>query len=305
MSKKRLIRAEFMLLAASLVWGFGFVSQSVGMSMIRPFTFNIFKHGIGAIALLPMLLLFRGRNAGTDRRKTIRGGIVCGCALFLGASFQQYGIAETTAGKSSFITSLYIICVPAISVAFGKRIRRQVWIAAVLALAGLYLLCVKDGFSIGRGDLLILACAPCFALHILTIAHYSEDTDGVAMSAIQFLVTAVLSVPCALLFDRPVLRDVWDCRVPLLYSGVMACGAGYTLQVLGQKDTEPATASLLMSLEAVFGALGGWLILGERLSARELFGAAMVFGAVLLAQMPERHAAKVSPETENTGQARL
>ncbi len=292
-----------MLLAAALVWGFGFVSQSVGMSVIRPFTFNMFKHGIGAISLLPMLLLFRGRNAGADRRKTLKGGIVCGCALFVAASLQQYGIAETTAGKSGFITSLYIICVPAISVLFVKKIRRQVWISAVLALTGLYLLCVKEGFSVGRGDLLILACAPCFAVHILTIAHYSEGTDGVAMSAIQFLVTAVLSVPFALVFDKPVLRDVWDCRVPLLYSGVMACGAGYTLQVLGQKDTEPAIASLLMSLEAVFGAIGGWLILSERLSVRELLGAAMVFGAVLLAQMPERSAPRKNREPDGPERA--
>ena len=257
-------------------------------------------------------------------RRSYRDGIVCGIFLFIASSFQQYGISMTTAGKAGFITALYIVIVPVLGIFLHKKIPPMVWLSVAIAIAGFYLLCIKENFSIGRGDLLVLCCAFFFSLHILVIDHFNEgNVDGVRMSQAQFFTVAVLSVLPILLTElpeagtvsgalsSPVLKElrsvshkisfsgifspaswqafgaaVWSARVSILYTAVMSSGVAYTLQILGQRYTDPAPATLLMSLESVFAALSGWLILHERLTPKELLGCALVFAAVLLAQFP-------------------
>ena len=257
-------------------------------------------------------------------RRSYRDGIVCGIFLFIASSFQQYGISMTTAGKAGFITALYIVIVPVLGIFLHKKIPPMVWLSVAIAIAGFYLLCIKEGFTIGRGDLLVLCCAFFFSLHILVIDHFNEgNVDGVRMSQAQFFTVAVLSLLPILLTElpeagtvsgalsSPVLKElrsvshkisfsgifspaswqafgaaVWSARVSILYTAVMSSGVAYTLQILGQRYTDPAPATLLMSLESVFAALSGWLILHERLTPKELLGCALVFAAVLLAQFP-------------------
>lgn len=256
--------------------------------------------------------------------RSYRDGIVCGIFLFIASSFQQYGISMTTAGKAGFITALYIVIVPVLGIFLHKKIPPMVWLSVAIAIAGFYLLCIKENFSIGRGDLLVLCCAFFFSLHILVIDHFNEgNVDGVRMSQAQFFTVAVLSLLPILLTElpeagtvsgtlsSPVLKElrsvshkisfsgifspaswqafgaaVWSARVSILYTAVMSSGVAYTLQILGQRYTDPAPATLLMSLESVFAALSGWLILHERLTPKELLGCALVFAAVLLAQFP-------------------
>lgn len=256
--------------------------------------------------------------------RSYRDGIICGIFLFIASSFQQYGISMTTAGKAGFITALYIVIVPVLGIFLHKKIPPMVWLSVAIAIAGFYLLCIKEGFTIGRGDLLVLCCAFFFSLHILVIDHFNEgNVDGVRMSQAQFFTVAVLSLLPILLTElpeagtvsgalsSPVLKElrsvshkisfsgifspaswqafgaaVWSARASILYTAVMSSGVAYTLQILGQRYTDPAPATLLMSLESVFAALSGWLILHERLTPKELLGCALVFAAVLLAQFP-------------------
>ena len=220
-------------------------------------------------------------------RNSLIGGACCGVVLCVASSLQQFGVSMTTAGKAGFFTALYIVIVPLMGVFIKKKIPKIIWLCVAIAVAGFYLLCVKEGFSIGTGDLLVLCCAFFFSIHIMVIDHFTAGkVDGVRMSCVQFLVAGVLAIICMFLFEEPSLASIWDARVSILYAGVMSCGVAYTLQILGQKDTDPTTATLLMSLESVFAALSGWVLLNEALSMKELFGCALVFVAVILAQIP-------------------
>jgi drug/metabolite transporter (DMT)-like permease len=293
-----------MLILTALIWGTAFVAQSVGMDYVEPFTFNGVRCLIGAVALLPCIwLLGRINNqesetgtskeeknvAGLQDRKTLWiGGIACGLCLFAASSLQQYGIQYTTAGKAGFITAFYIIFVPVLGIFLKKKIGWKVWCAVVLAVVGLYFLCITESFTIGQGDIYILGCALAYSLHIMVVDHFSPKVDGVKMSCIQFLVAGLLSIPCMLLWETPVLAAIWAARVPILYAGVMSCGVAYTLQIIAQKDMNPAIASLLMSLESSFSVLAGWMILHEVLSRREALGCVLMFAAIILAQLPEK-----------------
>lgn len=284
-----------MLILTAFIWGTAFVAQSVGMDFLEPFTFNGVRSLIGGIVLLPCIFLIRRINAragepereeGT-RKDLIIGGILCGLLLFAASSLQQIGIVYTTAGKAGFITAFYIVIVPVLGVFLHKRIGWKVWTAVVMALAGLYFLCMTEKLTVGKGDLYIFLCALIFSVHILVIDHFSPRVDGVKMSCIQFFTCGIVSLIPMFLWETPRVDNLLAGWVPLLYAGVLSCGVAYTLQVVGQKNVNPAIASLLLSLESCFSVLAGWLILGERLSTREFAGCILMFAAIILAQLPE------------------
>lgn len=290
---------SLLLLLTATIWGVAFVAQSVSTDYMGGFTFNAVRNLIGAAVLLPVIwFLNRGKapeassSRGTpgSRRTLVTGGIACGVLLCLASNFQQFGIKYTTVGKAGFITACYIIIVPVIGLFLKKKCSPFIWAAVVLALAGLYLLCITDGFSIGKGDLLVLICAVLFSLHILVIDHFSPLTDGVKMSCIQFFVCGVLSGIPALLFENPQISHLLAAWVPILYAGVMSCGVAYTLQIIGQRDMNPTVASLILSLESCISVLAGWLILGQQLSTREIAGCIIMFCAIVLAQLPQKTA---------------
>ena len=219
------------------------------------------------------------------KRPLLIGGVCCGCVLFLASSLQQYGIQYTTVGKAGFITALYIIIVPFLRIFTGQRIRRKLWISVALAVVGMYFLCITEGFSISAGDFLELLCAAAFACHILVIDHFSPQVDGVRMSCIQFFVCAALAGVSMLLVEPVSFSAMTRAWLPIVYAGVLSSGAGYTLQILAQRDTDPVVASLLMSMESVFAMLAGWVLLGQALSPRELLGCGLVFAGIILAQL--------------------
>lgn len=299
---KRKSTNNFLLALTAFIWGSAFVAQSVGMDYLGSFTFNSIRCLMGGIVLIPVLLLFKrnGRKksqeqvaevagAGIGSRKDlIVGGICCGLALAAGSSLQQIGLVYTTAGKAGFITALYIVIVPVMGILLGKRVGLKVWIGVVLAATGMYFLCITEGFSIAKGDFFVFLCAAAFSVHILVIDSFAPKVDGVALSCIQFFVCGILCAVPMLVSEQPQISQIMEAWVPLAYAGVLSCGVAYTLQVVAQKNTDPAVASLILSLESVFSVLAGWVILGERLSGRELFGCALVFTAVILAQFPEK-----------------
>ena len=304
--KKTEWKSPALLFLTAVVWGVAFVAQSVGMDYVGPFTFNCIRCLIGAVVLVPCIWFLdrwkqRPDSASCGRESAgapggasdgghalLAGGICCGLALFVASNLQQIGIQYTTVGKAGFITALYIVMVPVFGIFLKKRAGIRVWVSVALAVAGLYLLCITDRLALGKGDILVLLCAVVFAVHILVVDHFSAKTDGVRMSCIQFLVCGLLSGVCMLITEHPGMRLILQAWQPILYAGVFSCGVGYTLQIVGQKGTDPTVASLILSLESVVSVLAGWLLLGQRLSVRELGGCALMFAAILLAQMPER-----------------
>lgn len=303
MGKK--LQGTMMLLLTALIWGSSFVAQRAGMEYIGPFTFNGIRSLIGGLVLIPVIFLFsKEKNAElteaekkAGKKTLLLGGILCGIVLFAASSLQQIGMVYTTAGKAGFITALYIVLVPILGVFIRKKVKPIVWLCVILAVAGLYLLCMTDGLSLGRGDLLVLLCAFAFSIHILVIDYFAPRTDGVALSCIQFFVCGILSLFPMFLAETPVWSAILDCWIPILYAGVLSCGVAYTLQILAQKHTDPTVASLLLSLESVFAAIAGAIILHEQLAPRELAGCVLMFAAIIIAQLPsktEREAAEDS-----------
>ena len=284
------IKNGLMLLLTAFIWGTAFVAQSVGMDYLEPFTFNGVRSLIGGAALLPCIWILQklnGRSKDTGTKKDLlTGGLACGVLLFAASSLQQIGIKYTTAGKAGFITAFYIVIVPVLGIFLHKKIKWKVWMAVLLALVGLYFLCITESFSIG--DILVFLCALVFSVHILVIDHFSPKVDGVKMSCIQFFVSGILSLPFMFVLETPRLVAVAAAWMPLLYAGVLSCGVAYTLQILGQKNVNPAVASLILSLESCFSVLAGWIILGERLSFRESLGCILMFLAIILAQLPDK-----------------
>ena len=224
----------------------------------------------------------------TISKVELLGGICCGTALFAASNFQQIGIAYTTVGKAGFITALYIVIVPLLGIFMKKKVAPVVWVSSVIAIIGFYMLSISGQVSINKGDILVLICAVLFSLHILIIDYFSPKGDCVAISCIQFLTSGVICGVCMLLFENPQISNILEAYIPILYAGIMSCGVAYTLQIVGQKNMDPTVASLILSLESVFSALAGWLILGQRLSSKELIGCTLVFTAVLFAQMPQK-----------------
>ena len=289
----------FLLLLTAFIWGVAFVAQSVGMDYVGPLTFNASRFIIGAIFLIPCIAfldkLKEKENqaacknipaAPQNKKVLITGGICCGIAIAAASTLQQYGIAYTTVGKAGFITALYIVIVPILGIFLKRKPRLIIWFSVLLALVGLYFLCMTDSLSFSKGDTLVLLCAFVFSLHIMIIDHFSPMVDGVRMSCIQFAVAGVLCGIPALIFEHPTFSSLIAAWAPILYAGILSCGVAYTLQIVAQKNYDPTVASLLLSLESVFSVLAGWVILHQALSPREIFGCVLVFIAIILVQLP-------------------
>lgn len=288
---KTQIRNSLLLLLTATIWGIAFVAQSVGMDYVGPFTFNAVRSIIGGLVLIPCIFIldkFKTSTEENNNKKLILGGLCCGILLFLASNFQQFGIQYTTVGRAGFITACYILIVPILSMIFFKRkCGCKLWIAVLLALTGLYLLCITDGFAIGKGDLLVLICSVLFSLHILVIDYFSPLVDGVKMSCIQFFVCGILSLISAIFTETISVYNICNAWAPILYAGVMSCGVAYTLQIVGQKNMNPTIASLILSLESCISVIAGFIILGENLSKRELAGCILMFISIILAQLPD------------------
>lgn len=288
--------SSFMCLLAAAIWGFAFVAQKAAI-VIPPFTLTALRSFIGGIFLIFVIMLFdRLRNDGRRlfskkglgiTRVEWIGGVLCGIALSSATIFQQFGIQGTDAGKTAFITALYVVIVPIFGIFVGRRSPLHVWISVGIAVVGFYFLCIGESFTLAPSDLLVLICALLFALHITVIDRFVDRCDGVRMSCIQFFTVGVIGTVLALIFDRGVSASlVFQNTLPILFLGIGSSGIAYTLQILGQKEAHPAVASVLFSMESVFGVVGGALVLGEKLSERELLGCAIVFVAVILSQLP-------------------
>ena len=285
------------LLLTALIWGTDFTAQSVGMDYIGPCAFTAARSFIGGIALLPVIALMDGmrRRSGESPapeggRTLVIGGVLCGVALGVASLLQQAGIAAgTSSGKAGFITALYILFVPLLGLLMHKKPRPIIWLCVAMSIFGLYLLCVTDGLGSVRGsDLMVLACAVVFAVHIQIIDRFAPLVDGVRMSCIQFFVCGAIALVLTFIFEKPDFSALLAAWGPVLYAGVMSSGVGYTLQIIGQKYTNPTVASMILSLESVFAVLGGIVILGQMPAAREIVGCCVMFAAIVIAQLPEK-----------------
>lgn len=291
---KQQIKSSLILLLTATIWGVAFVAQSVGMEYIGPFTFNAIRCVLGGLVLIPVILVFKKKketgaeNQEKEDKKTLwAGGIACGVILCIASNLQQFGIMEASVGKSGFFTALYIVMIPVIGIFIGKRPGIKLWFCVALAVVGMYLLCMKDGsFTIERADIMLLLCALVFSFHILVVDYFSPKVDGVKMSCIQFFVCGVLSAVGMLFTETPDISNIQAAWLPLLYAGLLSCGVGYTLQIVGQKGINPVIASLIMSLESVISALAGWVILGQVLSPKEILGCVLMFVAIIITQIP-------------------
>ena len=292
--KTNKIRQNVLPLITAMIWGTAFVAQSVGAEYMGPFTFNAARAAIAFVFLLGLCGARRAcrRRSGeaaapaASRRDLAVGGLACGTALAVASCFQQKGLETTTPGKAGFITALYIVLVPLAGLLLGKKAPRAVWLGVVLAVAGLYCLCVNEEFSVTGGDLYVLACAFCFAVQIMAVDHFTDRVDGVALSCAQFLVMTAICTLGALTETPPSLALLGRWLGPVLYVGVFSSGVAYTLQILAQKGSDPTVVSLLMSMESVFATIAGALILGDRMTGREYLGCALMLAAVILAQLP-------------------
>lgn len=282
------IRATLILLAAAAIWGLAFVAQRVGMDHLGPYTFNAIRFALGGLSLLPLIWYYRrqpqSQTPQSSSRLLLYSGALAGTILFIAASFQQVGIMYTTAGKAAFITCLYIVLVPLFGLLMKRKIARLTWLGCCLSLVGLYLLSIKEDFSIGYGDLLELIGALFWTLHILLIDHISRRVDTLKLALLQFLTCSLLSGLTALWIESATIGAVFAAAIPLLYGGVGSVGVAYTLQIVGQKQVSPAHAALTLSLETVFAAIGGFLILNEILGSRELAGCALMLAGMVLSQ---------------------
>lgn len=303
--KQNNLKGSLILCTASLIWGLAFVAQSDAADLVPPFTFNALRSFIGAAALFVFYKITnRKRKEGffpadkALKKQYYLAAAVCGLMLAISVNLQQFGLAAYPNGaaaeaRGGFITALYVVLVPVISFFTGKKTSPVIWLSVLVALSGFYLLCLSGGVGgIYLGDLLIFICAVSFSLHILSIDKFVGITGGVKLSVMQFTVVGVLSSVLALIFERPELSNILSAAPQILYLGIMSSGVAYTLQIVGQKYAEPSVASLSMSLESVFAALGGWIISGNSLSVKEFCGCALVFAAIITAQLPEMIASK-------------
>ena len=290
--KNRSLRGSLLLTLGSMIWGAAFVAQRMGMDHMGPFTFTGIRMLLAAVMMLPVIAVSDGirrkrGEPGGGRRGQWKAGLICGLFLFVATSLQQVGLVYTSAGKAGFITALYVVLVPVAAWVLRRQSPgRLVWISVAAAVTALYLLCMpSEAFEIQLGDALVLGCALCFTGQILAVDHYAGSVDGVRLSCMEFLVTGGIAMVIALCTETITAEGIREALIPILYTGIMSSAVGYTLQILGQKDTNPTVASLLMCLEAVFAVLTGVLVLGERLSGREIAGCLLMFGAVVLAQL--------------------
>lgn len=286
MNENKRAKANLILLLVAAIWGFAFVAQRVGAGYLGAFTFNGVRFALGGLSLLPLLYINRGhKTIDAPTGKTAIAGIVTGSVLFLAASLQQIGLAETTAGKAAFITGLYIVFVPVFGIFLKHSISFNMWIGAAIAIAGLYLLSVTGDFTISNGDFLELVGAVFWALHILVIDHYSKSIDALKLSFVQFMTCSALSLATALIFETITVQGLSMALIPLLYGGICSVGIAYTLQVFGQKYAKPSHAAIVLSMETVFASIGGFLMLNETLGLRGYTGCALMLTGMILSQL--------------------
>lgn len=316
------VRQVLFPILAALIWGTAFVAQDLCADVIDTFSFNAARSYIAVVVLLVIIFIFdklkkdkvelTPAEKKKARRDLLVGGFCCGTALAVASNFQQAGIAAgTEAGKAGFLTALYVVLVPLFGLFFRRKVSLPVWIAVALSVASLYLLCIKGEFTLAMGDLLVLVCAVCFAIHILVIDHFTVKVDGIKLSCVQFFVAAVWAtlakLVCAILgangigdtsvvtsiFAMPDWAGIWACILPILYVGVFSSGIAYTLQILAQKDSNPTVVTILLSLESVFAVIAGAIILQQQMTGREYLGCVLMLVAVILAQIPNPFEKKV------------
>lgn len=290
-NKKKSFIGTISLFLCALIWGTAFGAQSVGMNYLEPFSFNGFRSIIAFIALGIVISIIYLKNKNNPHfslvknKKALIGSIFCGLALFIGTSTQQIGISMSTVGKSGFVSALYIFIVPLLGLFFKKKVPLKIWLCVGIALVGLYLLCVKSGFSIELGDLFLMLSTLGFASQILIIDHISNDINPLLLSAIQFGVVAILSIFPTFILESPTIEGTIKAMPYLLFAGVLSSGIAYTLQNYGQKYTKPTVASLVLSLESVFAAITGFLFLNEEMSGKEFIGCILIFSAIIISQI--------------------
>ena len=298
MKKKK---GELILLLAAVLWGTCFAFQKMGMDYIGPYTLGVFRFLLGAMALIPVIVLLNKlehkkhpekteRDGGFQDKQLYIGGILCGITLFAAASLQQIGLQYTTAGKAGFLTSLEIVLVAIITIFISRKVQRNTLISVLLTVIGMYLLCMNEGFYLEKGDAYELAGVVFWAIQILTIDKYAKKVNVIKLSFVQFLTTGILSGVFMFLFENPQWSDIKSCAVPILYTAIIEVAVAYTLQIIGQKYTPPVIAAVILSLEAVFSVIGGVIMLGEKLTLRETMGCVCMLVAIVIAQIPDRNA---------------
>lgn len=291
------LKYSLMLMLAAIIWGAAFVAQSAGMDYIGPVTFNCIRSFFGSLVLIP-IAAFMDKKEGVltpwKSKELVLAGLVCGIILFFATTTQQIGLVSTSPGKAGFITALYIVLVPVFSLALRKKPGKFIWLSVILAVIGLYFLCLSGTTTLEKGDIWELACAILFACHILVIDKFAPHVDVLKLSSYQFAVCGALSI-IPMILEKPEFSCIWDCRIPILYAGVMSGGIAYTLQMEAQKRVAPTVACILMSLESVFSVVFGFLIMKDKLTARELIGCGIMFVAVILAQLaPSKNIENIS-----------
>ena len=305
---RSVLYSDALLVLTAAIWGFAFVAQRVGMNDLGPFAFNAVRYAIGALVLLPLIRQRRkaaaasavvgaaaanvtAGNAALSRPAGLRRFLpfaVCGSVMFLGATLQQLGLVTTTAGNAAFVTSLYVVIVPLLGSLFGRKNSLKNYLAALVSVAGLYIITVGGGFTVAPGDLLVLAGSLFWACHILVIDHFAPKMDSVELSAGQFAVCGALSLAAALIFEPQPFDRIISAAVPLLYGGLFSCGVAFTLQIVAQRSAPPAHASILLAFEGLFGAIGGVLLLGEPATVRLFAGGGLMLAAAIFSQLPDR-----------------
>ena len=296
------LRNTLLLVLGALIWGVAFVAQSVGSGYVGAYTFLAARSWLACAFLLGLL----GVRRAVQRRRGVRvpfwlapkklavGGALCGAALFAASAAQQMGVGSTSTAKAGFLTALYAVIVPVLGLLAGRRPGARLWVCVAVSVAGLYLLCLagRDTLTLTGGEWQLLLCALLFAVQILLVGHFGPQLDGVQLSFVEFLVTALLSTGGMLLFEQPTVEQLAGAAVAIAYCGILSSGVGYTLQIVGQQNLDPTIASMAMCLESVFSALAGWLLLRQTMSAPELAGCALMFAAIVGAQLPEREKAQ-------------
>jgi drug/metabolite transporter (DMT)-like permease len=289
--KTETLKSNLSLLLTAFIWGVSFVAQRAGMDYVGPFTFNAVRFALGAFSIVPLIILLNrnksqnNKNSGSNPKNTIKTGLIAGLFLFFGSSLQQVGIVYTTASKAAFITGLYIVIVPILGIFLKQRMNVGSWLGAIMAVIGLFLLSVSEKFTISFGDLLVLIGAFFWAVHILLIDRFSIKVDALKLAFLQFITCSVLSLVTALLTENIMISNLQQAITPILYGGIFSVGIAYTLQIIGQKNARPSHAAIILSLETVFAAIGGFLILNERMGTREILGCLLMLAGMLSSQL--------------------
>lgn len=292
---KREMKANLLLLLTAAIWGFAFVAQRVGSEYVGAFTFNGIRFALGSISLVPLIIFFnkkkynevqiKAKSEITTKNSTFKAGVLAGSVLFIASTLQQIGMTYTTAGKGGFITGIYIVIVPVLGLFFKQKTNKNIWYGIILALIGLYLLTITEGLTIGKGELLVLSSSFMWAIHILVIDYFNKIIDPLKLSSIQFATCSILSLLIAILFESITISGIKGALIAILYGGLLSVGVAYTLQVIAQKDAKPTHAAILLSMESVFGVIGGALFLGEKLNSRGFFGCLLIFIAIIISQI--------------------